>query len=421
MSNPFIPSPRYQPKLIHLADYGGAYLGSFIPMLITLAEAARDEGWSVELVFSELARDRPWLDAVMTAGIPCQFVDVTRVGLGRWATWMTEDVLQAHWQGRLTNAISGLLADADQPTILHTHFSGFDVAAAHAAGGRPNAFVVWHQHSPRRPGWKPALGGLVTYRLFGRTVDRLVCVAPNVLDSIRPVTVSDKVRFLPNAVDVERFVLVTDNERTTARTQLGLDPEATVLLHFGSHWLRKGGDHYLAAVKLLSGRFPSRKLQPVTIGRQDAKTAVTASGLQSTVAVLEPIQNVRMLYAAADVLVSPSRSEGMPFATLEALAMGVPVVASDIPGHAFISDRVAACRITSLDAYSIASSIADVLNRNTTQRERETAEARRWIVEHMGLTSWAGTVMTLYRELLGDAQVERGARHDFVKHATRGM
>jgi glycosyltransferase involved in cell wall biosynthesis len=376
------------------------YSGSFIPMLTAVASAARQSGWAVDLVFSELARDRVWLAEIERAGIPYRFLKVQRTGLGRWASWLAAEATNRHWQEQLTRTVAALLAETRRPTILHTHFSAFDVAAAHAARKSPRTSVVWHEHSMRRHGWKPAVGGRVRYRAFARNVSEFLCVAPDITETITRIVGSDRVRFFPNAVDAQRFTLVTPEERSRARAKLGITPDVTVPLHFGSYWLVKGGDLYLSAVKsLLNGRW-SRGLRAITVGREEARAAVDAAGLRSHVTVLEPTEAVRDLYAVGDVLVSPSRSEGMPFSLLEALASGLPAVASDISGQAFVGEAVRACRLTSLEPTSIAASIREVLDLPTDERARERTTARQWILEHMSLERWAQLLMEFYRDLL---------------------
>jgi glycosyltransferase involved in cell wall biosynthesis len=118
------------------------------------------------------------------------------------------------------------------------------------------------------------------------------------------------------------------------------------------------------------------------------------------VLVVAPKEDVRRFYAAADVLVSASRAEGMPFAVLEALSSGVPVVASDISGHAFVGQHVPACIVTAGDPRSLAKGIETVLGWDSARREEDLRLSRQWIVEHMHLTSWGDQVMRTYRDLL---------------------
>jgi glycosyltransferase involved in cell wall biosynthesis len=391
---------RTAPRVIHLADYGGAYSGSFIPMLVASASAAREKGWAVELIFSELARERPWLGEIERDGIPYRFLEARRTGLSRWAGWMTAEATATLRQDETARAVAHVLAEAQAATILHTHFSAFDIAAAHAGRSSRHASVVWHHHSMRRPGWKSEIGGALTFRVFGRDVSAFLCVAPDVTEAVARLAGRKRVTFFPNAVDVDIFALPDPEERTHTRANLGIAPEARVLLHFGFHWLRKGGDLFLAAVQLLSSTPAADGVVAITVGGEDAKAAVEAAGLGSCVRVLEPTESVRDLYAAADLLVSPSRSEGMPLAILEALAMGLPVIASDIPGQAYVANAVAACRLTSVEPGRLAAAIAEALTLDGEQRAHERRLARQWVVGHMSLGSWAQRLMEVYERLL---------------------
>jgi glycosyltransferase involved in cell wall biosynthesis len=309
----------------------------------------------------------------------------------------------------MTRALTALLAEAQAPTILHTHFSSFDVAAAHAARETPRALVVWHEHSMRRGSWRSSIGGFVTYRLFARGVSEFLCVGPQLAEAIGRLAPRGRVRFVANGIDAQLFNRPTADERSQARARLGIAPDASVLLHFGWYWHLKGGDVYLSAVRSLMNATPSRRvLRAITVGRQEAQAAVDAAGLRSDVTVLEPTQGVRDLYAAADVFVSTSRSEGgPPLAVLEALAMGVPVVASDIPGHAFVANATAACRIAALNGGAVGASIREVLDLRADERAGEQAAARRWVLEHMSVKLWAQTLMGMYKHLLSEASRSR--------------
>jgi glycosyltransferase involved in cell wall biosynthesis len=127
---------------------------------------------------------------------------------------------------------------------------------------------------------------------------------------------------------------------------------------------------------------------------------VETAGLRSHVAVLEPTEAVRDLYAAADVLVSPSRAEGVPLAAFEALAMGLPVVASNIPGHAYIGEAVKACHLAALEGSALAASISAVLRLDRDERQSEQEAARAWVREHLDLRSWPQALMEIYERLL---------------------
>jgi glycosyltransferase involved in cell wall biosynthesis len=395
------------PRLLHLADYTGSYSGSFIPMLLASAKAARRHGWSVELVFSELPAEKPWLEEVERVGVPYRIIEAgTRTGIGRWASWLAAEATWGLWRGRLTREVDALLGESTAPTILHATFSAFDVASAHAARRAPSAHVVWHEQSMRRPGWKSKLGGIVNYRVFARNVEEILCVGPDLTALLRRLAPAGRVHFFPNAIDAELFAPASPEARRAARVQLGLEPDVFVPLHFGWQWGRKGGDLYLAAVDaLVEAESPSR-INAITVGRE-AAAAVRSSRPRPYVTVLEATENVRELYAAADVFVSPSRSEGMPFAVLEALSSGLPVVASDIPGQAFVGKAVSACRLTELSAESVASALRDVLRLSPEERVRDREAARRWILEEMDLERWAEKLMRVYDELLSDARVTR--------------
>ncbi|MBM7808230.1 glycosyltransferase involved in cell wall biosynthesis [Geodermatophilus bullaregiensis] len=122
--------------------------------------------------------------------------------------------------------------------------------------------------------------------------------------------------------------------RAEARRALGLDAEQPVVLTVGRLTHMKAQWQLVDAVPDLVARFP--QLAVVLLGDGPLREALVertcALGVASAVQFAGHRPDARLLLAAADVFVLPSRYEGMSLAALEAMEAGLPVVATRVVG-----------------------------------------------------------------------------------------
>jgi glycosyltransferase involved in cell wall biosynthesis len=143
---------------------------------------------------------------------------------------------------------------------------------------------------------------------------------------------AEKIRVIPNGVDMEKFHHIT---RAEARATLGL-PQKKTILSAGHLIPRKGFDRLLLAVRDIGTYPPGEDLQVVIVGegplRNELERMVTLLGLGGRVRFVGhvPHQNLALWYSAADVFCLFSRQEGCPNVVLESLACGTPVVATPV-------------------------------------------------------------------------------------------
>lgn len=128
-----------------------------------------------------------------------------------------------------------------------------------------------------------------------------------------------------NGVDLERF---HPGDRAAARRTLGLPGEGRIVLGVGRLVSAKG--FHLAAQALAA--LPA-DVRLVLVGEGPERGAIAATGA-ARVRLLGPLppDRVALAYRAADVLVLPSEREGWPNVITEALASGLPVVATRVGG-----------------------------------------------------------------------------------------
>jgi glycosyltransferase involved in cell wall biosynthesis len=133
-------------------------------------------------------------------------------------------------------------------------------------------------------------------------------------------------RVLHNGVNLDRFA---DTDRTAARQALALPAEAPVLVHIGRHGPEKNRPFLGRIHRAAKARNPDARL--IVVGPGPHTDVADLVGDPSVLLAGERSDIGRIL-AAADVLLLPSRREGLPGVVLEALACGVPVVAANLPG-----------------------------------------------------------------------------------------
>jgi phosphatidylinositol alpha-1,6-mannosyltransferase len=148
---------------------------------------------------------------------------------------------------------------------------------------------------------------------------------------------------VPCGVDPEKFVPLTDAERTAARHHFGLDRDAEIIVSVSRLVPRKGFDTAIRAVARLGRVRPKLRLVIAGGGRDDERLRRLVEELAAPVTFLGRIPNADLapLYGCADVFAMLCRNrwggleqEGFGIVFVEAASCGIPQVAGDSGGAA---------------------------------------------------------------------------------------
>jgi glycosyltransferase involved in cell wall biosynthesis len=368
-------------KVVQATDFGSPYPGSYFPMLRASLLAARERGWSPLAVLPERARQREWTSWLEDEDLELAFApELSRRRLGGW--------------------LEQLLPDDGEPRVVHTHFTRFDLAAAALARRRRDVAVIWSIHTVLSQHPLIRLRNRLKLGLLSAPVKRILCVAPHLVDAvIARGAPPQKVQLFPNGLDTDVFPLLTHGERSAARAALGLPAGATVLMHFGRAWHLKGGDLFLEAAHRLRENGHSDLLAVSVRAPDEAREQAKRMGMADAFVTLEATTHVEWLYGAADLFVASSRGEGAPFAVLEALSSGVPVVASEIPGHEFPFGPLPNLAHAPLDGTALAEAARELLDRDRQAVARDAELTRDGVEAVSSLERWTERLMDLYEEL----------------------
>lgn len=164
-----------------------------------------------------------------------------------------------------------------------------------------------------------------------RTLRQLILAQRGIIPCI-----PERLVVIPNGIDLARFD-PDRYDRAQCRAALGLEPEDFVVGAIGRLAPQKDFGHLLRALRLLIEGDPAaaRRVRGVIIGPDGGERAALeaelhALGLADRVRFLGPRTDVPDVLRALDVFAMSSRYEGVPFALLEAMAMGLPVVATAV-------------------------------------------------------------------------------------------
>ena len=229
-------------------------------------------------------------------------------------------------------------------TIVHTHNPKPGLLGQLAARLARVPIVVntihgFYLHEHMRPAWRRFY--LFTETVAARCSDLILSqnredIRTAIDEGVSPAW---KIEYLGNGIDVERFDpgRLSPEALAAKRRELGLPPAGPVVGFVGRLVAEKGVLELLRTARLILQHQPTARflfVGPLDQEKRDALTPEVAREYGVAEACVFPglRQDMPELYALMDVFVLPSHREGFPRSALEASAMGVPCVVTDVRG-----------------------------------------------------------------------------------------
>jgi glycosyltransferase involved in cell wall biosynthesis len=209
---------------------------------------------------------------------------------------------------------------ASGPHLVHLHSSKAGLAGRLALRGRRATLFQPHAWSFLAVQGPVRRAALAWERRAARWADAVVCVSEGERRDGEEAGVAANWRVVPNGIDLAAF---PESDRRTARERLGLG-DGPLAVCVGRLSRQKGQDVLVEAWREVEARVPGAELVLVGSGPE----APPLTGRARIVGEGE----VRDWLAAANVVVQPSRWEGLAYTVLEAMASARSVVATDVAG-----------------------------------------------------------------------------------------
>lgn len=249
-----------------------------------------------------------------------------------------------------------------------------------------------------------------------RWADAFVCISPAIAEELRAAGVpAARLWPIANGVDLERLRPVDAGRRAALRRELGL-PAGPLALYAGRLVPEKGLDVLLAAWPAVLREVRGAHLALVGAGEQREALEAQAAGLglAGRVSFVGGRDEVAPLLQAADLFVLPSYAEGLPVALLEAMACGLPAVATAVDGTAdVLEDGVTGRLVPPGDAAALAAGLVEGLTSPVAPAWGE--RGRDHVARRYSLEQVVGRYLDLYR-----AVAPRFARAEAAPEPQRG-
>ncbi len=258
-------------------------------------------------------------------------------------------------------------------------------------------------------------GGVRRMTAFKRLVDGFIVISQEIEQELLLWGVPTAKRFfIPNGVDTHRFKPVSPATKQLLRPRLGL-PQGPVALYTGRFVAEKCLDQLISVWPQVRVIFPQAHLLLAGSGPQEAALRRMAG---DGVMFLGQVEDVLPYLQAADLFVLPSATEGLSNAMLEALATGLPVVATEVGGAPdVIKHRESGWLVLPRQADDLANALITLFNLEE-MRLNLGAKGRRKVVAEYSLEATADRLVALYQQFV-PSQHPHGAEATVLGHNAR--
>lgn len=229
---------------------------------------------------------------------------------------------------------------------------------------------------------------------------RIIAVSSDIGGRLKKQHSGPPIVWIHNCVDLQKIKV--NKSKIEVKRSLGIKEKLPVIGTAGRLVPIKGLDYLLQATPIMLSKFPGLKVLIVGEGPEREKLEKLASrlGVDSQVIFTGQREDVWDLIFAMDLFVLPSLSEGIPMALLEALALGVPVVASNVGGiPEVLAHRQTGLLVPTKDERALADACLCLLEHR--EKARLLADrGRKLVQDKFSAETMAQKVTHLYRSLI---------------------
>lgn len=309
------------------------------------------------------------------------------------------------------------------PDLIHTTISDSDFAGRLAALGTAVPVLTSLVNTPyvasrlKDPNVRPLR--LAAARLFDRATSRLTTHFHAITHAVKADAVQtlgirpERITVIQRARDPARLGERTPARRAAARARLGLGQKDLIVINVARQEFQKGQRYLLDAFADVVAKHPDALL--LIAGRAglataDLKARAARSPAAPRIRFLGHRDDAPELLAAADVFAFPSLYEGLGGALIEAMALGLPIVASDIPAiREVVEVDGNAVLVPPADDVHLAAAIASLLA-DRQRREAYGRRSRSIFESRFGLEQSTAAMVRLYERVVGrQARLEPSA------------
>jgi len=356
-----------QLSVLELMNFAAPYPGNFIRSLSALEKEISARGGSVAFVMPERAAGLDWVEAQIRSGKNIFFLPDERFAAVKTLA---------------------LLMKSRGINIVHSHFidAGMYIPLRLARLRYRGAAHIFHAHSTPRFRIGGAADG-IRKKLVG--AQQYLCVSPDV--AARYTRGGRNCRVVPNAVDFSRLEEKPARERE--RASIGIPAGKKAVMMFGYNFEIKGIDYVLKALEECDAghEYTLMICAAGHTGKAQEGVVELLGAVPEWVKILPAREDIAAYYAAADLFVSASRTEGMSYAVIEAAYCGLPIVLSDIEANKAVGLPHAEFFKTQ-DGRSFYGALGRAAGLSPEEMGLYAAENKCYCLERFGLDAWANSV-----------------------------
>jgi L-malate glycosyltransferase len=303
--------------------------------------------------------------------------------------------------------------------VVHTHRAKDNVLGSLAAtlAGVPHVIRTVHGLTEPMHGWprvRYAAYEALDKAILWACADRIVAVSRQTAGVLgRTGYKRSALTTIHNGIDLAR--VKPAQARDDVRRAFGIDADAFVVGTAGRLVPVKGHEYLVLAALYLSEQRPDVRVVIAGSGprEKELRGLARALGVEQTCLFVDPAIDRRAgiydLLAALDVFAMPSLSEGAPMALLEAMALGIPVVASAVGGiPEIVTDAESGRLVGPRSARALATACLELAN-DRTSASAIGARGRAVVETRFSHRRNGEALVTLYRNVAREAGAAAGA------------